>query len=66
MQRCDISQRLPPGATKDDEDLMAVARNNGVNIPAGADRGDAGGGNPAEAASDPGSSAIFTTVNNSA
>jgi len=44
------------------EDLMAVARNNGVNIPAGAGRGDSGGGAPAEAASDPGSSTIFTAV----
>jgi uncharacterized protein (TIGR03435 family) len=43
------------------EDLMAVARNNGVNIPAGAGGG-GGGATPAEAASDPGSSTIFTAV----
>ncbi len=44
------------------EDLLAVARNNGVNIPAGAVPGGGGGGTPAEAASDPGSSTIFTAV----
>jgi uncharacterized protein (TIGR03435 family) len=44
------------------EDLMAVARNNGVNIPAGAVPGGAGAATPAEAASDPGSSTIFTAV----
>ncbi len=44
------------------EDLLNVARQNGVNIPAGAAPGGGGGGSPAEAASDPGSSTIFTAV----
>jgi uncharacterized protein (TIGR03435 family) len=42
------------------DDLMNVARKNGVNIPAGG-RGDSGN-SPAEAASDPGSSSIFNAV----
>lgn len=44
------------------EDLMNVARKNGVVIPAGAGRGDAAGGAPAEAASDPAGGTIFTSI----
>ncbi len=42
------------------EDIMNVARKNGVTIPAGG--GGAAGGAPADAASDPGSSSLFTAV----
>jgi uncharacterized protein (TIGR03435 family) len=45
------------------QELMEMARRNGANIPAGAGGGDGGrGGTPAEAASDPGSSSLFTAV----
>lgn len=42
------------------DDLMNVARKNGVNVPAGG-RGD-GSGAPADAASDPGSNSIFNAL----
>ncbi len=45
------------------QEMLEVARRNGANIPAGALGGDGGrGGTPAEAASDPGSSSLFTAV----
>lgn len=44
------------------QDIMAVARKNGVTVPAGGASGAGSATSPADAASDPGSSSLFTAV----